>query len=280
MRAESLIVVAVGLLAAASSVAAIVRWRNLPTRSTPIVVPDGAKTRTVAFTTASWSIAAVLSAGAVAGLVVGGLVGRLIMRIAAAVSEPEVQGRLTDADEVIGEVTLSGTAGFVVFVGLFGGVVAAGLYLLIRPWVPRSALATGSMVGVVVLGALGPGDPLDVENVDFALLSYDALVVALIVATALLFGVTFAVLAARFDELARSSSRLRSLLLLAFALVLVAPVGAVVALYLAGRTMLPGAVARVLDRRPVQIAGRAVLSLVVVASSVRLAVAAADIVRL
>jgi hypothetical protein len=44
--------------------------------------------------------------------------------------------------------------------------------------------------------------------------------------------------------------------------------------------MLPGAVARVLDRRPVQIAGRAVLSLVVVASSVRLAVAAADIVRL
>ena len=126
-----------------------------------IVVPAGANARNVAFATAGWSIAAVLAAGAVAGLAVGGLVGRLVMRISAAVSEPGVQGSLTEADEVIGEITLGGTVGFAIFVGLFGGVVAAGLFLLVRPWLPGSPIASGAMVGTVVMGMLGPADPLD-----------------------------------------------------------------------------------------------------------------------
>ncbi len=280
MRTDSLIIVALGIASVAFALAAIVRWHGIPTRSTPIVVPDGARVRNVAFATAGWSISAVLAAGAVAGLTVAGLYGRLVMRIAAAVSEPEVQGRLTDAEEVVGEITLGGTVAFVIFVGLFGGIVASGLYLLTRPWLPASALASGAMVGIVVLGLLGPGDPLDVDNVDFALLSYDALVVAMIIAGSLLFGLTFSVLAARFDVLARSSSNWRYALLPAFVLAIFVPIGIAVVAYLAGRTFLPDRLRPLLERRPVQVAGRVALCLVVVAMAIRLAIAAIDIVSL
>ncbi|WP_421120800.1 hypothetical protein ACE2AJ_05725 [Aquihabitans daechungensis] len=280
MRADNLIIVGLGLAAIGFALAVIVRWHGLPTRSSPIVAPEGKQVRNVAFATAGWSLAAVLAAGAVAGLLVGGLVGRLVMRIAAAVSEPEVQGRLTEADELIGEITFSGTAAFMIFVGLFGGVVAAGLYLLVRPWLPGSALASGAMIGIVVMGLFGPGDPLDPENVDFALLSHDALSVVMIVGASLLFGLAFAALAARFDVLARSSSRWRYLMLPAFAVVLFPPIGLMVVAYLAGRTFLPNRLGPLLARRPVQVVGRVLLCVLVAVMAVRLVIAAVDIIGL
>jgi len=211
---------------------------------------------------------------------VGGFYGRLVMRVAAAVSQPEVQGRLTEADEVIGEITFGGTVGFVVFVGLFGGIVASGLYLLARPWLPATALGSGAMIGIVVMGLLGPGDPLDVDNIDFALLSYDALLVAMIIGGSLLFGLTFGSLAARFDVLAQSTSRRRYLMLPAFVIALFGPIALVAATYLAGRTFLPNRLRPFLERRGVQVVGRVLLMAVVLVMVVRLAAAAVDIIRL
>ena len=64
----------------------------------------------------------------VAGLMTVGLGGRLMMRILAATSPPQAQGRLTDADAIVGEITTGGTVSFVLFVGLFGGLVGLALF--------------------------------------------------------------------------------------------------------------------------------------------------------
>jgi hypothetical protein len=279
VRTDNVIIVALGLAGVAFAVAATAWWGELATRRTPPEPTSDAHPRNAAFAAAGWSLSAVLAAGAVAGIVVGGLVGRLIMRIAAAVSEPGVQGQLTDADEVIGEITFGGTMGFLLFVGLAGGLVAALLFLVARPWLPATARASGALIGLLVMGLLGPGDPLDPDNVDFALLSNDALIVGLIVGGSLLFGLAFASLAARFDVLARSRSRSRYWLLPSYVVSLAGPVGVAVIAYLAGRTFLPGRLRPLLDRRPVQIAGQVVLALAVLVAVVRLGAVAVDIVR-
>ena len=53
-----------------------------------------------------------------------------------------------------------------------------------------------------------------------------------------------------------------------------------VASYLLGRSALPGRLRLILDRRPVQVAGRFVLMALVLAMAIRLAVVAAEIIRL
>ncbi len=61
----------------------------------------------------------------VAGFLVPGLGGRLFMRVLAATSGSGAQGRLTEADEVVGDITFDGSLGFVIFVGLVIPVAAA-----------------------------------------------------------------------------------------------------------------------------------------------------------
>ena len=80
--------------------------RELPTRAGASAL-DGMR-----------SIAAIVGAGLVAGFLVPGLGGRLFMRLMAATSGSAAQGKLTEAEEVVGEITLGGSVGFVIFVGL------------------------------------------------------------------------------------------------------------------------------------------------------------------
>lgn len=92
-------------------------------------------------------LAAVLAAGAVAGVLAAGAGGRLVMRLHALTS-PDVEGSFTEAEQVIGEISLGGTLGFFLFAGLPAGVLSGVLYALLRPVLPRG-LSDG-----VVLGAL------------------------------------------------------------------------------------------------------------------------------
>ena len=84
-----------------------------------------------------------VAAGVVTGVLVLGLGTRLMMRILAATSPDSAQGRITDAEEIVGEVTFDGTVGFVAFIGLFGALFAVGVWLALRRWLPDRSWVWG-----------------------------------------------------------------------------------------------------------------------------------------
>lgn len=86
---------------------------------------------------------ALLTAGVVSGVLVLGLGLRLMMRFAAASSPESAQGRLTDADEVVGEVTLGGTMFLVLGVGVLGGMVGVAAWVAFRRWLPERSVLAG-----------------------------------------------------------------------------------------------------------------------------------------
>lgn len=144
-------------------------------------------------------IAIGVGAGAVSGVLVLGCGGRLVMRILAATSGDGAQGLLTEAEERVGEITLSGTFGFVIFIGFFGGIFGALVYLLVRRWLAGSAWVAGLVVGVLGLG-FARLDPLDPDNVDFAILRPDWLAVLLLGLLPLLYGVVVVSMIERLDR--------------------------------------------------------------------------------
>ena len=139
-------------------------------------------------------------AGAVvAGVLVLGGGGRLMMRLLAVTSPDEVQGLLTDADEEVGAVTVDGTVGFVLFIGLFGGLVSLGLLVLLRRWLPDRSLLAGLFAAGIGAGIFArPTDLLNPDNRDFAILSPSWLAVTLGVGVIVLFGLTLAVMVDRW----------------------------------------------------------------------------------
>ncbi|MBA3524711.1 MAG: hypothetical protein H0T85_09215 [Geodermatophilaceae bacterium] len=137
---------------------------------------------------------AALGAGLFAG--VG---GRLVMRLLAATS-PEARGRITDAGEVVGDISVDGTIGLIVFGGVFAGVLCVVPYLLLRRWLPPGYLG-GASFGLLALLLVGTRrDPLRPDNVDFTILGPDWAALLTFAALAVAFGVLMAALAARFGR--------------------------------------------------------------------------------
>ena len=146
-----------------------------------------------------WYCSLLLAGGITAGLSVMGAGGRLAMRLLAATSPDEAQGQITDADEIVGEITVDGTIGFIVFIGIFGGVVAAAIYLVVRRMLPPRRLG-GLAFGAALLIVLGTTiDPLRDENPDFDIVGPDWLSVLVFTAMALAFGVVLAGFMARLS---------------------------------------------------------------------------------
>lgn len=142
---------------------------------------------------------ALLTAGMVSGVLVLGLGLRLMMRVAAATSPESAQGRLTDADEVVGEVTLSGTMFLALGVGVLGGMVAAAAWSTLRRWLPERSVAAGVVVAAIASGLLArPSGLVDPHNRDFVILSPAWLALLMSAAVVVAFGVSFAVLADRW----------------------------------------------------------------------------------
>ena len=137
-----------------------------------------------------------------AGLLTIGAGTRLMMRVLAATSPDEVQGRLTEADEVVGNVTVGGSLFLIVIVGIGAAVVGLALFSILRRWLPDRSLAAG-LIGVAI-GAgvvVRPVGLLTSSNSDFRLVAPAALAVAFCVATLVLFGMTFGVLVDRLAPL-------------------------------------------------------------------------------
>lgn len=128
-------------------------------------------------------------AGLITGLLVGGGGGRLFMRIAGAAAPDLAQGRSTEAGFTVGEITLDGTMGLVIFVGVFVGVVGAVMYLVFRPWLGWAGKWRGVTFGLLLF-AIGSAtsDVLNPDNFDFAILGNSVLLVSLIVGLFVGFG--------------------------------------------------------------------------------------------
>lgn len=67
--------------------------------------------------------------------------GRLVMRILADTSPASAQGRLTEAQALVGFPSLGGTIALLFFGALPAGFLAAVLFPLVRRWLPRGRLA-------------------------------------------------------------------------------------------------------------------------------------------
>ena len=213
-----------------------------------------------------WYLAVAVASGAGAGILAAGAGGRLVMRLLALTAGAGAQGRITEAEEIVGRITVDGTLGFVVFTGLFFGPVSGAAYLLVRRWLPAGR-AGGLAYGALLLVAAGTRlEPLRRGNPDFDLVGPRWLAVVAFTALVVFHGVLVAALAGRLSRavplLAARPGAIAvhaPLLLLllpggSVALVLV-PVGAVVVLV----SRIPSVVAAWHARRLVTV-GRVVLA--------------------
>ena len=118
-----------GFAVAAALVLAF-RWRRCDFAPDPTAAGEPGTTRL-------GDLARVLAVGSLSGLATGvlfiGPAGRLVMRLLAATS-PDAHGRITEADEVVGRITVGGTIGFVLFVGLPAGFAVG----MVHPFVARA----------------------------------------------------------------------------------------------------------------------------------------------
>jgi hypothetical protein len=142
------------------------------------------------------SLAGCVAAGVVVGLLVAGLGSRVVMRILA-LADADARGTITENGNRVGDITVGGTLGLVVFVGIPSGVAAGLIVFLARRWLPPRRVWRGLALSLVLLALLG-GTVLDADNVDFRLLQPVGLAVALFGALFFLAGSALAMLADRW----------------------------------------------------------------------------------
>ena len=189
------VVAVCGLLLVAGLVAGV-RWSGEPFRAPP--TEHEPTPREVARRVA-WYGSLVLVAGPVVGACVIGAGGRLAMRLLAVTGGDGAQGRITEADEVVGDITAGGTISFILFNGILGGTAIAALYLLVRRLLPASRLA-GVAFGAGLLVVAGTTvDPLRRDNPDFDLVGPGWLAVVVFTALALAYGFVLASFFARLS---------------------------------------------------------------------------------
>lgn len=146
-----------------------------------------------------WWATVFIVIGTVTGILVTGAGGRLIMRLLA-VTSPDATGRLTEAQAIVGDITLGGTVAYMIFGALPFAFASAALYLLVAPWLPRGRLG-GPTYGVILLVTVAPFiDPLRPENIDFDKVGPGWLSVLVFAALAVLQGAALAALAGRLSR--------------------------------------------------------------------------------
>ncbi len=124
-------------------------------------------------------------AGLVAGVLVAGVGGRIVMRLAAFLV-PAADGAITENGNVVGTITFGGSLALVLFIGLFFGIVAGSLWVVIQSWLPATALRR-TVAAVPVAVALGTVGLVDARNPDFGVLGHSPPVVASLVVLVALF---------------------------------------------------------------------------------------------
>lgn len=176
----------------------IVRWDGLePRLPWPATDPGDVPAATVG-RRYLWYVTVAAVSGVTSGILVAGAGGRLAMRLLAATAGDAAQGRITEAEEVVGEITVGGTIGFVLFTALFFGAATGALFLLIRRWLPAGRLGGLAFGGLLLVVAASRIEPLRKDNPDFdivgpgwvSIVVFAALVVAHGMAVAAIAGAT------------------------------------------------------------------------------------------
>lgn len=122
-------------------------------------------------------------AAALTGILVFGIGGRLVM-LASRLIHPEAVGRITENGNRIGEFTVEGTIGLIIFGGLLSGVVAGIVWVMVKQWIPDNAALVG--LGAVAIGGL---NLIQADNRDFAILGDSRIDIVLLLGLLFVFGV-------------------------------------------------------------------------------------------
>jgi hypothetical protein len=265
----AVIVVCVVLVLA--GLAAVVRWGGLAVQPPPapaLHTADPTEPPPVSLVVRRylWYLTLAVTSGLVAGILAAGAGGRLVMRLLAVTAGPDAQGRITEAEQLVGRITVGGTLGFIVFTALFFGLASGMVYLLLHRWLPAGwagGLAYGALLLIVAATRL---EPLRRGNPDFDLVGPGWVSVATFALLVVFHGMLVAALAGRLSRavpLVAAEPRaiaahapLLLLLPLAPVGVLAAIVGAVVVVV---ASRIPRVVAAVRARRLV-VVGRAALA--------------------
>jgi hypothetical protein len=166
--------------------------------------PSGVAMHDVPFTT--WfglarHVTVVGIASAVTGLLVGGIGSRVFMRIAGAVAGSQGSGRTTEAGFIVGDVTVFGTVFFVIFMAIATGAFGAVAYLVLRPWLSWAGRFRGLLFGIALFAlASATSDMMNPDNRDFLILGNELILVLLIAALFVAFGVTLDLFVPRADR--------------------------------------------------------------------------------
>lgn len=148
-------------------IAACVVWGGRTFDARPVEETEGRPRAANVLRRYVWHVNILLTAGIGAGLAIAGAGGRLAMRLVAATAGTEAQGRLTEADQLVGVISLDGTISFITFTALFFGLASGALYMLIRRWLPSGRWG-GVTYGALLLVWFGSIlEPLRPENPDF-----------------------------------------------------------------------------------------------------------------
>ena len=140
--------------------------------------------------------AIMLAAGAVAGVLAAGAGGRLVMRLLALTSAT-AQGAVTEGGATVGEISVEGTIGLVLFAGLPAGVLPVRCTHACGPFC-RPAAAAEPLVGLLTLVLAGATvEPLRADNFDFNLVGPDWLSVLAFAAVAAFQGMLVVAIAQR-----------------------------------------------------------------------------------
>ncbi len=112
------------------------------------------------------------------------------MRAVALTSSSADQGRITDAEAVVGEITLDGTM-FLVLAGTLTGIVGALAYAAVRRWFAPAGRWRGLLFGLFLAATLGFGVMTSAGD-DFSRFGSPALNILMFEALFVLFGVLIA----------------------------------------------------------------------------------------